>query len=138
MSNIRWDEISRATDTQQAFDTFHKHLIEMYNKHFPIIRMKRKYNNRKPWLSEGLKNSIKQKNKLNLKFEKVNSACNDELYKSYRRQLQQLMKVAEKRHYHDLLVKYSNDMKKSLGVIKVLLTRTRNPIFRADFRLEKI
>ena len=53
----------------------------MYNKHFPKIRMKRKYNNRKPWLSEGLKNSIKQKNKLNLKFKKVNPARNDELYK---------------------------------------------------------
>ena len=52
MGNIRWDEISWATDTQQAFDTFHKHLIEMCNKHFPKIRMKRKYNNRKPWLSE--------------------------------------------------------------------------------------
>ena len=48
MSNIRWDEISRATDTQQAFDTFHKHLIEMYNKHFPKIRIKRKYKNKKP------------------------------------------------------------------------------------------
>ena len=34
MSNMRWDEIKRATDTQQAFDTFHKHLIEMYNKQY--------------------------------------------------------------------------------------------------------
>ena len=60
MSNIRWDEISRATDTQQAFDIFHKHLIEMYNKHFPTIRIKRKYNNKKPWLSEGLKDKFHQ------------------------------------------------------------------------------
>ena len=57
--------------------------------------LKRRYNNKKPWLSEGLKNSIKQKNKLYLKFKKVNSAHNDELYKSYKRKLQQLMKVAE-------------------------------------------
>ena len=39
MSKIGWDEINRATDTQQAFDTFHRHLIEMYNKHFPKIRI---------------------------------------------------------------------------------------------------
>ena len=75
----------------------------------------------------GLKNSIKQKNKLNLKFKKVNPARNDELYKSYRRQLQQLMKVAEKRHYHDLLVKYSNDMKKSWGVIKSIINKNQKP-----------
>ena len=40
MSNISWDEISRTRDTQQAFDTFHKHLVEIYNKHFPKIRIK--------------------------------------------------------------------------------------------------
>ena len=64
MSNISWDDISKSSDTQQAFDTFHKHLVEIYNKHFLKIRIKRKYNNRKPWLSEGLKNSIKQKKNL--------------------------------------------------------------------------
>ena len=92
MSNISWDEISRTRDTQQAFDTFHKHLVEIYNKHFPKIRIKRKYNNRKPWLSEGLKNFIKQKNKLYLKLKKVNSALNDKLYKSYQRKYSSLSK----------------------------------------------
>ena len=54
MSNISWDEINRTRDTQQTFDTFHKHLVEIYNKHFPNIRRKGKYNNnRRPWLSEG-------------------------------------------------------------------------------------
>ena len=135
MSNMRWDEISRATDTQQAFDKFHKHLIEMYNKHFPKIRITRKYNNKKPWLSEGLKNSIKQKNKLYLKFKKVNSAHNDELYKSYIRKLQQVMKVADKCHYHDLLVKYSNDMKKSWGVIKSIINKNQKPHIQGRFKI---
>ena len=135
MSNIRWDEISRATDTQQDFDTFHKHLIEMYNKHFPKIRIKGKYTNKKPWLSECLKNSIKQKNKLYLKFKKVHSAHNDELYKSYKRKLQQLMKVAEKCHYHDLLVKYSNVMKKSWGVIKSIINKNQKPHIQGRFKI---
>ena len=52
------------------------------------------------------------------KIKKVNSALNDELYKSYKRKLQQLIKVAEKHHYHDLLIKYSNNMKKSWGCHK--------------------
>ena len=33
----------------------------------PNVRIKKKYNNRKPWLSEGLKNSISDKNKLYVK-----------------------------------------------------------------------
>ena len=135
MSNISWDEISRATDTQQAFDTFHKHLVEMYNKHFPKIRVKKKYNNRKPWLSEGLKNSIKQKNKLYLKFKKISSALNDESYKCYKRKLQQLMKVAEKQHYHDLLVEYSNDIKKSWVVIKSIINKNKKHHIQGRFKI---
>ena len=134
MSNISWDEISRIRGKQQAFDTFHKHLVEIYNKHFPRIRIKRKYNNRKPWLFEGLKNSIKQKNKLYLKLKKVNSALNDELYKSYKRKLQRLIKVAEKHHYRDLLIKYSNDTKKSWVVIKSIISKNQKIHIQGRFK----
>ena len=50
-----------------------------------------------------------------MKFKKVSSALNGESYKCYKRKLEQLMKVAEKQHNHDLLVEYSNDIK-NIGV----------------------
>ena len=59
-----WNEMYRASDTQGAFDIFHNQLVALFNKHFPKVKVKRKYNNRKPWLSEALKNSIRYKNKL--------------------------------------------------------------------------
>ena len=37
------------------------------------------------------------------------------------------MKVAEKQHYHDLLVEYSNDIKKSWGVIKSIINKNKKP-----------
>ena len=37
------------------------------------------------------------------------------------------MKVAEKHYYHDLLVKYNNDMKKSWGIIKYKINRNQKP-----------
>ena len=64
ISTTNWDEINRATDTQQAFDLFHNRLTELYNRHFQKVSIKKKYNNRNPWLSEGLKNSVRHKNKL--------------------------------------------------------------------------
>ena len=135
VSTTNWDEIDRATDTQQAFDFFHNQLTELYNKHFPKVRIKKKYSNRKPWLSEGLKNSIRHKNKLYVKCKKVNSAFNEELYKTYKRKLQQLMKVAEKHYYHDLLVKYSNDMKKSWGIIKNIINKNQKPQTQSRFKI---
>ena len=81
LSVTDWNEIYRASDTQCAYDLFHDHLLELYNKHLPKIRTKKKYNNRKPWLSEALKNSIRHKNKLYLKYKKVRSAFNEDCYK---------------------------------------------------------
>ena len=46
LSVTDWNEIYRASDTQCAYDLFHDHLLELYNKHFPKIRTKKKYNNR--------------------------------------------------------------------------------------------
>ena len=45
------------------------------------------------------------------------------------------MKVAEKCHYHDLLVKYSNDMKKSWGVIKSIINKNQKPHIQGRFKI---
>ena len=103
----------RASDTQGAFDIFHNQLVALFNKHFPKVKEKRKYNNRKPWLSEALKTSIRYENKLYRKSKRVKSAFYEEYYKQYKSNLQHLMKVAEEQYYHDLILKkYKNDMKR--------------------------
>ena len=63
----------------------------------------------------------------------MRSVLNEELYKTYKRKLQKLMKVAEKHYYHDVLVKYSNDMKKSWGIIKQILNRNQKPHIQNRF-----
>ena len=96
MSKISWDEMNIATDTQQAFGTFHKHLIEMYNTHFPKISINGNITTESYGWLKIWKNSIKQKTKLYIKLKKVHSALNNDLYKkSCKRKLQQLMKDAE-------------------------------------------
>ena len=64
LQEIDWGEIYNITGTQSCFDIFHGNLIALLNKCFPKVRIKMKYNNRKPWLSDALRNSIKFKNKL--------------------------------------------------------------------------
>ena len=100
------------------------------------MKVKRKYNNRKPWLSEALKTSIKHKNKLYKKCKHIKSAFYEEYYKQYKRKLQQLMKVAEKKYYHDLILKYKNDMKRSWGLInEIYLIETKNLPNKPNFEL---
>ena len=45
------------------------------------------------------------------------------------------MKVTEKHYYHDLLVKYSNDMKKSWGIIKQIINRNQKPHIQNKFKI---
>ena len=60
---------------------------------------------------------------------------NKKLYKTYKRKLQQPMKVAEKHHTHDLLVKYSNDMKKSWRIITNIINKNQKPQTQSRFKI---
>ena len=58
LQNIDWSELYNSSETQSSFDLLHNQLLALHNKHFPKVRKKIRYNNKKPWLSEGLRNSI--------------------------------------------------------------------------------
>ena len=64
LNSIDWSVVLGNNDCQTAFSCFHEIYLKHYNECFPIVKIKIGYNNKKPWLSLGLKNSIKTKNKL--------------------------------------------------------------------------
>ena len=45
------------------------------------------------------------------------------------------MKVAEKKYYHDLILKYKNDMKRSWGLIKDIVNRNKKLAHQTKFRI---
>ena len=51
-------------DTQNAFSQFHTVLRKIFNKHFPKQKIRLQYHSRKLWLTQGLEDAIKRKNKL--------------------------------------------------------------------------
>ena len=59
--NIDWSDVLNCHDLQKAYDIFFTKLHALYEKCFPIRRIKSSYCNKKPWLYEHLKNSIKTK-----------------------------------------------------------------------------
>ena len=61
MSNVDWGAIYNEMNTQGAFSLFHSVLVKLYNKYFPLRKLKLNYHNRQPWLTQGLKDSIKEK-----------------------------------------------------------------------------
>ena len=87
LSKADWSDVYSNTNAQEAFTKFHNKLKLLYDEAFPKKRIKIKYNCKKPWLTEELKQAIKMKNKLYIKSKKIPSAFNETTYKDYRNKL---------------------------------------------------
>ena len=135
LAGVDFSMIYSVQGTQRSFDLFHGKLLTLLNKYFPKIRIKKKYNNRKPWLTDGMRKSIKHKNKLYYNYRKIKSVHNEVLYKSYKYHLQKLLQAAEKQYYHGLFVQYRNDMNKSWGIMKNIINKNKAPTFQSAFKL---
>ena len=118
ISNLDWSDIYSSSDTQSAFSAFHGKLIKLYDLYIPKQKVQIKYNTRKPWLSDGLKNAIRKKNKLYRKSVKIRTSYNEVSYKTYQRTLKKIMLNEEKRYYANLLATNRGNMKKNLGYIE--------------------
>ena len=135
MSAVDWSDIFAAVDTQSAFSVFHNKLIKIHDMCFPIESISKKYNTRKPWLSQSLRDSIKKKNKLYIKSKKYHCLCNENIYKSYRNELKKLIRAAEKIYHCDLISKYRNDSKKMWSVIKNVINKNKRIQYQDEFKL---
>ena len=58
------NQVLESNDPQDAFTSFHNDFINLYDKCFPNKTIKLSYHKRKPWLTDGLRKSIKHENKL--------------------------------------------------------------------------
>ena len=58
---VNWDDLIPTVNAQNAFTLFLNKLSNEYHKAFPMVKIKKQYNNRKPWLTPALRDSIKKK-----------------------------------------------------------------------------
>ena len=131
-----WGEIYNTTDTQEAFTKFHSVQTTVYTKHFPKITVLSKYNDRKPWLSQGLKNSIKIKKKLYVRYIEMNTAQHEMQYKYYRNKLNHILRIAARKHYTYLLNNNKSNLKKTWKIMKGIINKNRSNSVNARLKLQ--
>jgi hypothetical protein len=127
-----FNHILQLLDVNTAMNYFHNEFCELYYKCFPLITLKRKYSNNKPWLTVGLKQSIKRKNILYKRFLNHRTPETENDYKLYRNKVQHLLRVAERNHYHDVISYNKNNLKKTWSVMKSIINKkqvTKRPEF---------
>ena len=125
IQNMDWSFLDSFSDCQSYFSNFIKVFKKIYEESFPLIRVKIQYKNRLPWLSDGLKASIKHKNKLYLLSLKHPTLYNISTYKQYRNKLHSLLKTEEKHFYQSQIVQNKNNLRKVWTIIKEVINKKK-------------
>ena len=136
--NHDWSKVLTCDGAQEAFTLYHNDFITMYNDCFPVKNIKLAYKNRKPWLTEGLRKSIKNKNKLYRLKMKSNSEEATTKYNVYRNKLHSILRTAEREHFDQLLCNYKNNLKKTWMVIKDLINKKKSSKASSRFYIDNI
>ena len=123
LREVDWRNIHNQSETNSSFNCFYDTIKELHNKHFPKVKMKIRHNNNKPWLSDDIKDEIKQKNKLYKISKKIPCLRNELNYKTHKNHLQHKMRIEEKHHYCELFDRCKGNMKRSWNIIKSILYR---------------
>ena len=131
LSEISWDEELSNKNVNEAMQVFSKKLQIAYNKSFPLKRLSRKRAKDKPWITAGLKQSIKQKHLLYQQFIFDRTEENKVAYKIFKNKLRSVIRKAEADYYKEAFSSKSKSIKemwKELGDLSTTKRKKGNPI----------
>ena len=123
LAGVHWDNILiyRQNDVNKMFSSFYNKFNKVVNKHAPIKKLSGRKAKAlsKPWITAGLKRSIRVKYKL--------YASGDEIkYKYYRNKICSLIRLSKSNYYHKYFECNMTDMKRTWKGINELLYRRKN------------
>ena len=125
ISSIDWTALDQYNSCEVYFTHFFNKIKSVYDESFPITKVKKRYRNRIPWLTSGLRESIKHKNKLYRMSLKHPTAYNETLYKQYRNMTTRLLRIEEKQYYQSQIEANRDNIRKTWMVIKQAINRKR-------------
>ena len=120
ISEINWESELINKNVNEAMFVFNQKLSVAYKKPFPFKRLSRKRAKDKPWITSGLKQSIKHKHLLILyqKYIFDQTEENKAVYKIFKNKLRTMIRKVETEYYKESFNNKTHNMKemwKELG-----------------------
>ena len=118
IGEINWESELINKNVNEAMFVFNQKLSVAYNKSFPFKRLSRKRAKDKPWITSGLKQSIKHKHLLYQKYIFDQTEENETVYKIFKNKLRTMIRKAETEYYKESFNNKTHNMKemwKELG-----------------------
>ena len=106
--NQNLDLTFHTNDVNLIYSNFFINYKNILDRYFPKVKMSRKKAKDKPWITEGLKTSIKTRNKLFENYHKNKTEENEKKGKTYRNNFLAIVCEAEVSYYKNLITKHNN------------------------------
>ena len=125
-SNIDWNEIlpTNGANASTIFQSFYNVVSKIIDKHAPVYKLSRKEAKSlaKPWITLGIKKSIKVKQKFYQKYLRSGNSYYLTKFKYYRNKITSLVKYSKLNYYHDYFKTNSRNVKNIWAGIKQIIT----------------
>ena len=122
LSRIDWVDIASRNETNidKAFSSFYNKLNKLINKHAPLkpISWRKIKSFSKPWMTKGIRKSIKMKNKLL-------DGGNIKLFKIYRNKISTLTRLSKKVYFHNYFLNNTNNLMRTCEGMNDLINRKK-------------
>lgn len=111
------------------FDKFYLKVSDIINRNLPqrpLSRKEVKFQS-KPWITQGLKISINNKNRLYRCYLRTSSTYSHSKYKSYRNKLNRLIKLSKMAYYKEyFMVNKSNNKEIWKGIRQIITLKVKD------------
>jgi hypothetical protein len=124
---------SNVNDPNYNYDLINSHLTTAINKFLPVktVRYNKNKHRKDKWITQGILNSIRFRNKLYAKLKKLDTSTSEYQntktnLQTYNRILKQNIRNAKKMYYHNCFNRFRSDITKTWNTIKEILNKHRN------------
>ena len=98
----------------------------MLDKYFPLVKLSRKKSKDKPWITNGIKTSIKRRNILYRKYVERPSTESEKKWKDHKHILTNCIREAETYHYRKMLADHNNNCQNLWKIFGKILKKIKN------------
>ena len=128
IGQIKWESELIDKNADESMFVFNQKISIVYNKSFPFKRLSKKRAKDKPWVTSGLKQSIKQKHILYQNYIFDQTEENKTAYKIFRNKLRSIIRKAEADYYKESFNSKTHNMKEMWKELSNLLQTHRKQI----------
>ena len=112
-------------EVNSSYDIFSTNYLNLFNKYFPYVRQSRTFYKNKPYITSGIKVSIKTRNKLYHKYLNNKNEINEGIWRRFRNKTRTIITRAQEMYYNKLLKSHQNSSRQLWNTFGKILNKNK-------------